>query len=344
MVEEKEKEAETVDGLFEETDHEFSFEEGEPTHSDPQFPNETSSLTTLVTAGKPHKKIVLSLAVVVFLLLTLFLAVRYRAKINFSSTAPAIQTAITPSALAPAQKIIAPESQASLSKEPPAALGLGAEGAEPRHNTATLSPIPTGLSVPAADLEKELFTPPGPHSTEVHPNTALALDPAMLTRLTQGLDALERLNQQMETNLTQIKYLEAYTREIGQTITNLNAAINGMDGRLLALTQTAYALSKDVGSVRHEVGTVKNALGDEGLDWEPVRPAPSQRTVAAPSHGQVAEGYSLHAVIPGRAWIKTASGQIITVTEGESIGDYGKVLVIDAAKGRVLTSSGVTFK
>ena len=53
---------------------------------------------------------------------------------------------------------------------------------------------------------------------------------------------------------------------------------------------------------------------------------------------------SVHAIIPGRAWLKSKDGSTITVTEGDSLERYGKVLVIDASNGVVITSSGVTLR
>ncbi len=52
----------------------------------------------------------------------------------------------------------------------------------------------------------------------------------------------------------------------------------------------------------------------------------------------------IHAVIPGRAWLKNAAGDLITVTEGDEIAPYGRVLGIDAPSNAVITSSGVTLR
>ncbi|MAZ44761.1 MAG: hypothetical protein CMF48_06270 [Legionellales bacterium] len=52
----------------------------------------------------------------------------------------------------------------------------------------------------------------------------------------------------------------------------------------------------------------------------------------------------VHAIIPGRAWLKKHDGGILTVSEGDLLGEYGKVLAIDASSGAVVTSSGVTLR
>lgn len=228
------------------------------------------------------------------------------------------------------------------------------------------------------EMQRDLFTPPPPPKNPIkkegHPQTHPQAHPhnsnpdfnladVQKTQVQEGeqlsrtMDVLSKLNQQMENNLNQVKYLEAYTREISDTVSKLNSQISAMDNRILALTNTANSLSKDVGTVRNEVGHVKQALGDEGVYID----VPASGKAAAIIGGKeeliisstpqkckdiVVEElqYALHAVIPGRAWLKSQNGQIVTVTEGDSIGNYGKVLVIDAGNGVVLTSSGITFR
>lgn len=198
---------------------------------------------------------------------------------------------------------------------------------------------------------REIKTPPPPSVMEFE-------------QINKTMEAMTQLNRHMENNLNQIKYLDAYTREISETVSKLNSQISAMDNRILALTNTATSLSKDVGSVRNEVGHVKQALGDEGLYFEATPPpvglpmrggairdenilintAPKKCRVEDTLINAGEPEYALHAVIPGRAWLKSNTGQILTVTEGDAIGNYGKVLVIDPANGVVLTNSGISFR
>ena len=159
-------------------------------------------------------------------------------------------------------------------------------------------------------------------------------------------EALNKLNNQIDSILSQVKYLDAYSREVSDNLNKLNDTISTMDERLLALAKTTSTLSKDVGTVKNEVGQVKAVLREDGLDINPStlskgKPGKSEKegaiVLAEPE-------YTVHAVVPGRAWLKSSKGQIVTVAEGDSIAHYGKVLVIDAANGVVLTSSGVAFR
>jgi hypothetical protein len=158
-----------------------------------------------------------------------------------------------------------------------------------------------------------------------------------------------QLNERLEINIHQIQHLEEVLQGITQTIAKLNTDISTMDSRILALSNSTGNLSTDVSGIKNEMSGFKKALGEEGILDVHVPPPPSHTYLKA---SQLASSrpkatipaYVVHAIIPGRAWLKANNGQIMTVTEGDTLGDYGKVLVIDAASGMVLTSSGNTFQ
>jgi intracellular multiplication protein IcmG len=54
--------------------------------------------------------------------------------------------------------------------------------------------------------------------------------------------------------------------------------------------------------------------------------------------------YRVRAIIPGRAWLENSVGRTLTVQTGDEISRYGQVLIIDAAQGVVVTSSGDTIR
>ncbi|MBP6103822.1 MAG: hypothetical protein KBD23_02755 [Gammaproteobacteria bacterium] len=200
------------------------------------------------------------------------------------------------------------------------------------------------------ETHKALFVPPHPHAEP------LQAAPSPSTELIGKLqDALKTLNQQIDTMLGKINYLDSYTHDMSQHLERLNQAITTMDQRLSTsnaiidqrlstLTNTTSTLSQDVGGVKNQLSQVRDTLKDEGLDRPAVLRAPFDQTNAQQTVDIENPEYQVHAVIPGRAWLKSTKGTIITVAEGDNLGNYGKVLVIDAAHGLVLTSSGVTFR
>lgn len=154
---------------------------------------------------------------------------------------------------------------------------------------------------------------------------------------TEVRNALQNISDEMTVNVNNIKQLETTISALNTTVEQLNKTINAMDNRVLSLTETVDGLSQDLANV-------KKVMIDEDMDLA------SPGTVKFTSKKQTqpinnsTPNYTVHAIIPGRAWLKSSSGQIITVTEGDKIGDYGTVAVIDSANGLVRTSSGIILK
>ncbi len=229
----------------------------------------------------------------------------------------------------------------------------------PHHSPAT---VPHALELEKAFAQTDNVTPEAQQALFAAPPVA---PPSM--HATQGQspslelipklqDALKTLNQQIDTMLTKINYLDGYSQEMSQHLERLHESINSMDQRLSnaqammdqrlsTLSHTTSTLSQDVGGVKRDVSQVQESLKDEGLDRPPVLRSNQQEAMNAQQPIDIENPeYQVHAVIPGRAWLKSTKGTITTVAEGDSLGNYGKVLVIDAAHGLVLTSSGVTFR
>ncbi len=148
---------------------------------------------------------------------------------------------------------------------------------------------------------------------------------------------LQHMSEEMTVNVNNIKQLEVTIAQLAATIDQLHKSITAMDNRVLGLTETVDSLSQDVSNV-------KKVIADDDLDLTnpgTVKLSPGSQVAPLSS---TAPNYSVHAIIPGRAWLKNANGQIITVTDGDKVGDYGTIAVIDAANGIVRTSSGIIFR
>lgn len=139
---------------------------------------------------------------------------------------------------------------------------------------------------------------------------------------------IENITNDLTANVNQIKELQNNLKEISRSIGSVNSNINNVDSRILNLTNTVDNLSSNI----------KKYTQEEDLDLTAhVKPSEPDLFSNTPE-------YLVHAVIPGRAWLKSSSGQIITVAEGDSLGDYGKIALIDTANNLVRTSSGVVFR
>lgn len=220
---------------------------------------------------------------------------------------------------------------------------FGSDVSDPMSSTPI---VPAPVS---AEPKSTLVSVPTPIDT---PTLAVLNTPAAAkNRFSEKIEApklnrhLNELNNQIDSILNQIKYLDAYSREVSDNLNKLNTSLNAMDNRLGVLIASSATLSQEVDAVKSETEQMRVLLRENGLDTESAfLPKTKQQSNEKATPIAIAEPeYKVHAVVPGRAWLKSTKGQMITVTEGDSIAYYGKVLVINATDGVVLTSSGVVF-
>lgn len=139
------------------------------------------------------------------------------------------------------------------------------------------------------------------------------------------------ISKDLNNNVAQIKELQNNLIDISKFISNINNNVNNIDNKVLGLTNSLDNLSI-------EVNNVKKYIQDEDLDLNVNLKSPE------PDLFNNNPEYIIHAIIPGRAWLKNNAGQIITVAEGDQLGDYGKIALIDANNNLVRTSSGIIFR
>lgn len=152
-------------------------------------------------------------------------------------------------------------------------------------------------------------------------------------------NALQTISEDITENVNNIRQLEGAISNVAISLDQLNRTISAMDNRVVSLSDTVESLSQDLSNV-------KKVMIDQDLDL--TMPGNVKKSTSSKKQMQTISSsepnYSVHAIIPGRAWLKSANGQIITVTEGDKIGDYGTVAVIDAANSLVRTSSGIIIR
>ncbi len=148
-------------------------------------------------------------------------------------------------------------------------------------------------------------------------------------------DSLKKLQKKLEDQDTAIKQrISNLERDLGtanQNAAQANAGINKLQNDLAALNATVMELTNQL-----------KAIHDE-REKQQVKAA-AKKAQASQKAGSANPSLSVYAIIPGRAWLRSGNGKTTTVTEGDTIGEYGKVLKIDAGNGVVVTSSGVTLR
>lgn len=149
-------------------------------------------------------------------------------------------------------------------------------------------------------------------------------------------DALTKMQKKLEEQDNAIKQrinnLERDIATANQNTTQVNAGMSKMQTDLATLNASVQELSNQLKTFQEEREKQQQAK------------AASKKHSTQPKAESSNPTLSVYAIIPGRAWLRSANGKTITVTEGDAVGEYGKVLKIDAGNGVVVTSSGVSLR
>ena len=156
-----------------------------------------------------------------------------------------------------------------------------------------------------------------------------------------GNPAIDNASNQMAAQINQIsaaqqaradQQIAAYAAESQQLkdqLATLNSRVALMEQRLTTLVQ---ALSQGAGSPAAPM-----PLTTDPMAAQPAAALPPPVTAAVePSGPPPRVPYNVQAIIPGRAWLRSNTGDTITVAEGDELKGVGRVTKIDPYDGVVV--------
>lgn len=225
---------------------------------------------------------------------------------------PQVQSIAAPSSVSPTPTVSAPSvstplTQPVMAVTPPPP----APATTPPTNTMMggLMPVSQPLTAQAASPESTASTvqPTGVQPVSVIP-PASVIDQgiAAMTATENGLTA------QMQANANQkVSDFEAENKALKDQLSTLNARMSTMEAQLNQLVQVLLKQNQS------------SAAPSTSAPVVPAEPAAPKLS------------YNVQAIIPGRAWLRSDSGETLTVAEGDTIKDVGRVTKIDPYDGVV---------
>lgn len=170
-----------------------------------------------------------------------------------------------------------------------------------------------------------------------------AADNAMHQETALSVQKIEKMLQHLYERQADISeqishYTASNHKNLKKSHTDLSALIAEVSKDLTELRNQQSQMAKTMGDLSHKIAdsneAMKNIEQIMRLHIQEFQVSEHDLTQAMPP-----AKYSLHAVIPGRAWLKDGN-RIFAVTQGQEIDSYGHVVSIDARQGVVVTSSG----
>jgi biotin carboxyl carrier protein len=195
---------------------------------------------------------------------------------------------------------------------------------------------PSQPSPPVVIAPEPSYTPPATTTT----NTASAPDASFNTNATSStvvpaadtarLVALEEQNLKIQADYTQkMSDMVAQNTALQMKVQDLAMRLASMESTLTRLSQNLQELKTNKASVMASAG----AMGAQAQTQAPT-------TLPAPKPAAPKISYSVQAIIPGRAWLKSENGNTVTVAEGDTLKDFGRVVKIDPYDGIVQIDIG----
>lgn len=125
---------------------------------------------------------------------------------------------------------------------------------------------------------------------------------------------------------------------------NLVPPASQLGGDELTQIQAQFqSMSKEVSDLKEAMSNLVGAIEVLATQVQELRSAQQlSPSTFVPFKPKVV--YYLKAVVPGRAWLESNDGNLITVKEGDALRGYGTINKIDANEGWVQTSSGLVIK
>jgi intracellular multiplication protein IcmG len=127
---------------------------------------------------------------------------------------------------------------------------------------------------------------------------------------------------------------------------NVRSEVGNVSQQVGVMSSNVNSLNQQVTNLTHALSNLSNQLAKQTEELNHLRATHYKKRVIKKNVKLMEPrlGYSIQAVIPGRAWLIASNGSTITVREGTKIDGYGVVKLIDSLDGRILTSSGQVIR
>jgi hypothetical protein len=244
------------------------------------------------------------------------------------------------------KKVVVPKKEKVIVKTTP--VEQPAAPAAPMVSTTTVTtpapapnqPMVTTTTMPAPAMAGQ----PGAAPQQQTPVVVQITPPASTTTVTTAPEAsagqvsaeIDKLISLQDQNT---KLINQFQAESAQKITEYETQNNEMQGKL-------QDMNLRLNSLEATITHLTKVLQDTSTRSAPVSRMEGQQQVEAPVQMMARpmpmpkSMYTVQAIIPGRAWLKSDNGETVTVAEGDILRNYGKIIKIDPYDGVVQIDVG----
>lgn len=229
-----------------------------------------------------------------------------------SSPSPAVEVAVNPPADANTAPPVAPNTPPEVAAQPQAVASMPPVIAvQPPQNNAPTTNTATTTTTTVSNAATSQAAAPALSPTDAAIAKLSATNEQLMMQLQS--DYTQKINDYA----TQNKLLQDQMQALSNRVSTMEAQLTQL---IQALTPQSPAQSSN-----------------QTQTLAPGSLVPEKPSVSA---AEVKSAYTVQAVIPGRAWLRSENGEAITVAEGDTIKDLGRVTKIDPYDGVVEVNTG----
>lgn len=241
-------------------------------------------------------------------------------KAPVASTEPAVAT---PAPAPEPEPVVASAPEATTNAAPAAPVSAPTPTAAPVDNMAASSAAPsTPVSAPAPAVVIQ---------NEPMPVAASSVD---ATRFASMEDQHAKMQAE---NTKKLAELESQSSAVQGKLQDLNMRLASIESTLTHLAQGMQDLKNNSNRQANVASSMAPSSPVPGVATLNVAPTP---VVPATKPAPPKMIYVVQAIIPGRAWLKSEAGDTVTVAEGDSLKDFGRITKIDPYDGIVEVDVG----
>jgi hypothetical protein len=241
---------------------------------------------------------------------------------DFSQATPAVTKVAKPAApKTPAAPVATPPATQTAAQMPAStATPQTANGPSVDTTVAAASP-----AQPAVTPSSATFLPAQPTVVQA-PVTQTSSEPNSQTK-----NILDRLTMLEQQNTAMMNLLQT---EYAQKIADYETQSNATRGKMEEITKRVNRIETSLNQINELLQGMSKSQASGMMGNMPSTPGAEARSTEPKAI------YSVQAIIPGRAWLKSESGDTVTVAEGDYLKNYGRITKIDPYDGIVDIDTG----
>lgn len=204
--------------------------------------------------------------------------------------------------------------------------------------TQTKNPMTTTAASTMPQAPGMIPSAPPTGSQQVMPtNGAQGMPPAMMQVQVSGQQPPPMPPQQSAPKevMDKLAALEQNMQVAATSEAEYSQKMTSYEEKNAAMQAKVDELSTRMASMEASINQLTKLLKDGTEPRASIPPAPLGARVSEPR-----VNYTVQAIIPGRAWLKSDSGETVTVAEGDTIKDIGRISKIDPYDGVVQVDVG----